>query len=75
VDNKYFSLLDLNNLFVFFMIVTLLKIISDYIRNKLVIYINLKLNEQLLINTYKHIINLCLSPPDIFPPFSSINKL
>ena len=45
-------------LFVFFLIINLLKMISDFFRNKLLIYLNQKIDLELTMDTYKKIILL-----------------
>ncbi len=58
VDNLDFSKQYLTNLFIFFIIVIILKTSSDYLRNRLLIYINRNIDQTLMYKTYKHIISL-----------------
>lgn len=57
-DNINNSIPSLSYLFYFFTLITILKVSTDYLRNKLLIYINQKIDKTLINNTYKHIISL-----------------
>ena len=64
IDN--FVINSLNNFYIIsfiFLIITILKIISDFFRNQILIYINEKIDFELMISSFKHII--CL-PYDYF---------
>lgn len=64
IDN--FEINSLNNFYIIsfiFLIITILKIISDFFRNQVLIYINEKIDFELMISSFKHII--CL-PYDYF---------
>jgi ATP-binding cassette, subfamily C, bacteriocin exporter len=58
VDNYITSMRDIYYIFLFFIFVVIVKTISDYLRNRLLIFINMKIDEALIINTFKHIISL-----------------
>lgn len=58
VDNVMFSKSKIILIFILFLIVYLLKIISDFLRNKILILINQKVDFNLTFNTFKQIINL-----------------
>jgi ATP-binding cassette subfamily B protein len=58
VDQYGQAFSDLYYLFLFFVMVVLLKIIADYIRNRLLIFINRQVDQTLIIDTYQHLISL-----------------
>lgn len=57
-DNIYWQPKSLYYLFLFFSLIVLLKISSDFIRNKLLIYINKKVDKELMVKTYHQLIFL-----------------
>ena len=58
VDNIMFSKSKVILIFLLFLIIYILKIISDFLRNKILILINQKVDFNLTFNTFKQIINL-----------------
>ncbi len=58
IDNIMFSKQKIILIFILFLIIYLLKIISDFFRNKILILINQKVDFNLTFNTFKQIINL-----------------
>lgn len=58
VDNIMFSKEKIIFIFVLFLILYILKIISDFLRNKIIILVNQKTDLNLTYNTFKQIINL-----------------
>ncbi len=58
IDNIMFSKQKIILIFILFLIIYLLKIISDFLRNKILILINKKIDFNLTFNSFKQIINL-----------------
>ena len=58
IDNIIFPKNKLIFIFILFLIVYILKIVSDYLRNKIIILVNQKISLNLTNNTFKQIINL-----------------
>ncbi len=58
IDNIMFSKTKIILIFILFLLVYLLKIVSDFLRNKILILINQKIDFNLTFNTFKQIINL-----------------
>ena len=58
IDNIMFSKQKIILIFILFLLVYLLKIISDFLRNKILILINQKIDFNLTFNSFKQIINL-----------------
>ena len=58
IDNIMFSKPKIILIFILFLFVYILKIVSDFLRNKILIIINQKIDFNLTFNTFKQIINL-----------------
>ena len=58
IDNISYTKQRIILVFIIFMIVYILKIVSDYLRNKILILVNQKIDFNLSFNTFKQIINL-----------------
>ncbi|MDD3048433.1 MAG: peptidase domain-containing ABC transporter [Bacilli bacterium] len=57
-DQYFHSYKSLFIIFIIFLIFGIFKVLSDYVRNRLLIYIDKQINYNLIIDTYKHIISL-----------------
>lgn len=58
IDNTTLSIRAYFYLFLFFLFITIIKIITDFIRNRLLIYINKMIDKSLMENTFKHLLSL-----------------
>jgi ATP-binding cassette subfamily B protein len=58
IDNTTLSTTIYICLFIFFLLLGIIKVITDLIRNKLLIYINQKIDITLMENTFKHLLSL-----------------
>ena len=58
IDNTSLSTVTYVYLFLFFFVITIARILTDFVRNKLLIYINKKIDKSLMENTFKHLLAL-----------------
>jgi len=58
IDNVMFSKAKIIFIFLIFLLISLFKVISDFLRNKIIILVNQKIDCNLNYNTFKQIINL-----------------
>ncbi|MDD2469425.1 MAG: peptidase domain-containing ABC transporter [Bacilli bacterium] len=58
IDHTTLSTATYLYLFLFFMLISIIKIIIDFIRNELLIYINKRIDKSLMEDTFKHLLSL-----------------